>query len=502
MNTQEITTGPLKVKSATLILGLALVAGLAFDWLVRHDPPGLGFVLFSSLVVVSAVVVRRPRRKETYLLLAASWSLACWTMIRAADFLVAIDICAAILLLSAAASSEVYTDRIWLLRIRSHISSWFSQLGALCVGAVRPVAALIHERTNLQIGRAAPFLRGVLFATPVFALFAVLLASADAVFSNFLGDVIPDWDITIGSTAAHVIWIAAIGWIAAGFYVWTAQPEKQPGPEARGSLRIGYVETMSVLGSVAALFGLFVIFQIEYLFGGVAELPGVTYAEYARSGFFQLLAVATLTAGLIWLALEVSGDQLEGRRLTAFRAVCIAMILLTGVILLSALKRLGLYEQVFGFTRLRLLSHLFTFLVAGALALLAVQLFQRSRPLFLAGTVALGFCVLTVLNSINPDAYIAARNIDRAQNGKLASLGYIDELSADAVPTVIDRYRRSAIYPRLGVEIDQWSCLATATERSWRGWNLGHSRAVAARQDAGLDKTRPRWMQWQQICDT
>ena len=46
---------------------------------------------------------------------------------------------------------------------------------------------------------------------------------------------------------------------------------------------------------------MFVFIQIKYLFGGQASIAaqGFTYAEYARSGFFELLAVAVIAFVLL-----------------------------------------------------------------------------------------------------------------------------------------------------------------------------------------------------------
>lgn len=496
MNLHKITTGPLKVKSAMLIVGLALAAGTAFDLLVRNDPPGLGLVLFAGLVVASVVLVRRPQRIETYALLGASWVLASWTMIRSADYLVAIDICAALLLLSAAGTSEVFSAPIWMLRIRDHVRAWLAQLGEVCAGAVRPATTVIRARTNLRIGGALPYLRGFILAVPVFLGFSVLLSSADSMFSNFLGGIVPSFDFAIGATAAHLIWIFVIAWMAAGFYVFIAQSFNRPlVRDQRRTLRLGYIEAIIVLGSVTALFALFVIFQFKYLFSGAEQidLPGVTYAQYARAGFFQLLAVATLTAGLVWFALQSFGDTLEGGQRTAFRVICAVMIALSTVILASGLKRLGLYEEAYGFTRLRLLSHIFSFLVGGVLVLLLAQLFRQSRHLFVAGTVVLGFIAVIALNTINPDAYIANQNMDRTQFTEDGELDYIRNLSADALPTVIDRYVSRPPNRKVAKQIDAWACIALDQERRWQGWNRDFSRAERACARSGLSTfTVPR----------
>ena len=94
------------------------------------------------------------------------------------------------------------------------------------------------------------------------------------------------------------------------------------------------------------------------LFGGRVPCPataGLTYAEYARSGFWQLLVVTGLT-------FVVVGTRLEGRRRAhatrrlVLRFLLGALLCLTLVVLVSALHRLRLYEDAFGLTRLRLLA--------------------------------------------------------------------------------------------------------------------------------------------------
>lgn len=532
MTAHKVTTGPLKVLSAISILALALMAGSAFDLLARDRVPGVGFVLFFLLCCVAVPAVRRPARPETYALLAGALSLAAWTMIRDADFLVALDIGVALLLASLAISAEVYDLRVWMWRVREHVGSWFDQVRAMFGGAATALRGLMHERDRAWFDRSVPYLRGVAIAIPVFLVFALLLSAADAVFSDFLGGAVPDWDFELGSTAEHLIWIVVASWVAAGLLTFVVQPDRRrfgesdpsgrdappgaplkrqpaPGPERESGAtrqRAGYVEAMIVLGSVTSLIALFVVFQFAYLFGGEAQidLPGVTYAEYAREGFFQLLAVAALVVALVWAAIVVAGDEQSPKQARAFRVVCSLMIVSTGVILLSALKRLGLYEDAYGLTRLRLLSHVFIFWLAGALALLLAQVFWTRRHLFVAGMVVTAFLAWTAVNAMNPDARIAERNLDRAlrstpgqkpaevANSVTTQLEYVTELSADAVPAVASRIESGSLGLR-GDErddVEYWFCSQLPLSQTWTEWNLGRARADES--VAGLNWGLPR----------
>lgn len=519
MTAHKVTAGPLKVLSAISILALALLIGLAFDLLVRDQVPGLGLALFFTLGCLSVPAVRRPARPETYALLAGAWVLTVWTMIRDAEYLVVLDIIAALLLASLAASAEVYDLRVWTWRVREHVGSWYDQLAAALRGATDAIKGLLGERDRIRFDRVVPYLRGVAIAIPVFFVFALLLSASDAVFGKFLDDSIPDWDLEFGTTTTHVIWTLVAAWVVAGVLTFVVQPERrQRGgnapaawvetgrteperPVAKVSeakrpalhARAGYVEVMIVLCSVTALIALFVGFQFAYLFGGESqiELPGVTYAEYAREGFFQLLAVATLVAALVWTAVAVAGEGLPVGRRRVFRVICSLMIVLTAVVLTSALKRLGLYEDAYGFTRLRFLAHVFTFWIAVVLALLLAQVFWTRRHLFVSGVVVTAFLAWFAVNALNPDARIAAGNLDRAlqQNSggsvrdRSAAIAtqfrYVTELSADAIPAVAKRIESNSPVVVAGVadELDYWFCSQLPHYQGFAEWNLGRERA-------------------------
>lgn len=513
MAKSKLTTGPLKVKSALTVVALGVVCGAAFELLAWKQLPGLGLVLASVICAFAAIHVARmdraPRR-ETILLLTGGVILIGWTMIRAAEFLAAINIIAALILLSAALWSHVYELHIWAFRIRDMFVALFEQIIEMLAGAARPIGTLVANKHTAKAGRAMPYLRGILFAIPIVLIFALLFASADALFSDFLGDFTPSIELSIGSATEHLIWICVFAWLAIGTLVFVLQPERpgsrspqrEDAPEAtwpavKERSHDWYIESMIVLGSLTVLFAIFVVFQFTYLFGGSEQIdiPGVTYAEYTREGFFQLLAVATLTVAVIWISLQAVGERLVESRRAWFRGVCTVMILMTAVILVSALKRLDLYEAAYGYTQLRLLSHVFTYWVAAVLVLLMAQLYWRSRQLFVASCVVAGFVVLFAFNAMNPDAYIAAHNLDRIsaegsrgeRERQQLQLEYISELSADAIPVVLDRYRAGPKSAEARRQLFEWTCQELNESRNWREWNLGFSRAEDDASAGGFD---------------
>jgi hypothetical protein len=452
------------------------------------------------------------------LLGAAAVAIGIWVMIRDADFLVTIDIIVAMLLAGAAISAEVYDTRIRLWRLREHVGSWFDQFLAMVYGPSRAIAVALRGRDQLRFEPAMPYLRGVVIALPVLIVFGLLLSGADAVFGEFLDGLVPDIEIDWSDeTVWHLIAVAFFGWIAAGMLTFAAQPShagsaKESGDDAAesdvaaapaaewaaapaapaGRAAIGHVEVIVVLGSVCALLALFVGFQFAFLFRGEAQidLPGVTYAEYARGGFFQLLWVSMLVVGLIWLALGRIGESPPDRARIALRAIATTMILLTGVILASALMRLGLYIDAYGLTRLRFSSRLFAYLVATVLAILLVQVYWRRRHIFISGVAIAGFAFLFALNAINPDARIAEHNLARAAGETKPNTDFIWDLGADAMPAYMRYLRASDTKRRRRAEFSV--CAMYEPETSWRTWNLGRRRASTAIENEVPDAR----MQW------
>jgi hypothetical protein len=202
-------------------------------------------------------------------------------------------------------------------------------------------------------------------------------------------------------------------------------------------LPLGFVEAATLLVALDLLFLAFVWIQFAYLFGGRANITveGYTYAEYARRGFFELLAVSVLALGLI-VALHRYTPRETVRRKDIFAGLSSLMVLSVLVILASAFQRLLLYEDAFGYTQLRLYSHVFMIWLGFTFVWFLVVLWLQSKRFALGVFLAvLGF--LITLNALNPDAFIAEQNLVRYQaTGKL-DLPYLTTLSEDVVPVLV-----------------------------------------------------------------
>ena len=166
------------------------------------------------------------------------------------------------------------------------------------------------------------------------------------------------------------------------------------------------------------------------------DSAGLTYAQYARSGFAQLVVVAALTLGVVAGALRWARTA-NARQARILRALLCALCLLTLVVLASALHRLGLYEQAYGFTRPRLAAHGLLLFGGALFGLVIVALASDRREWLAQATVLLAAVAALVFWVGDPDRRIAAHNVERYEaTGKIDTL-YLAGLSADAVPALM-----------------------------------------------------------------
>ncbi|MHA6784586.1 DUF4153 domain-containing protein [Pseudonocardia saturnea] len=443
----------------------AVVAGVGAAVAVPEGPPGLGWLVVALVLGGATWAVRRgvPHPVD------AAWgvlavALAGVAAVRDAEWLVVLCLLAA-----CGAGSLAVAGR--------------SFRGILTGAVVLPVAALRGlpwASRGLLGGRARVSVRLVASAAVGIALVAVfgsLLASADAAFSGLVDGLVPEWDASQAARAAWLFGLGAAGTVGACFLL--AAPPEPPHPRVVRPSRLRPAEWALPVGLLVGLFALFVGVQFATLFGSDAHVlatTGLTYAEYARSGFWQLLAVTVLALGVIVLGARWAPPR-AGRR-----GLLSALAGLTLVIVASALSRMWLYQEAYGFTVLRLLVLVCElWLGLGFVLVLATVLTRRPRrPLRVM--VVTGAAALLVLAVFDPERFVAEQNVARyAETGRI-DVEYLTELSADAVPVLAglpEPLRSCALGP---------IAARTTPVGDWRSANLG--RAQAREVLAGVDPAR------------
>jgi hypothetical protein len=346
---------------------------------------------------------------------------------------------------------------------------------------------------------------GTLLALPLLLVFTLLFASADVVFSKAVTDFIESIDLA--NLVLRLIYIACFTWLAIGFAHFALAfrspaieiPADQmpwafeaPAHERAAGSRwywqpLGIAEAAVFLGLLLALFATFVVFQLRYLFLPMEQLGydfnEITYAEYAREGFFQLLAVSAIT-----LLVLVQSDFLVRRRTRVatwvFNALVIGIVACVAVMLVSSFRRLQIYEFEHSFTHLRLFSHSFVLWIAVVFALFVAMLLLRRRRIFAFGLFLSMVIYLAGLNVLDPDAFIAATNLDhKTRFGKELDARNFRRLSEDATPTIVARLGELSEAERMEIDailVQQRETLrGQAAKYGWQSWNLAREQARA-----------------------
>lgn len=259
---------------------------------------------------------------------------------------------------------------------------------------------------------------------------------------------------------------------------------------------LGTVETVIILGLVNVLFISFVIFQLPYLFGGmdlVQATPDLKLADFARRGFGELVAVAFLVLPML-LASHWLLRRDNARNETIFRVFAGVQVGLLFVIMASAMQRLILLtgELGYGWTTVRFYPMVFMIWLAVVFAWFGLTVLRGKRNNFAWGALWSAVVILGVTNLMNPDDFIARKNIQLMQQGREYDAYYNAGLSDDSIPVVVESLElmknedRCQSLSRLYLRLDE-ARNPTKNEGDWRSFNWSRDRAYELLEDnAGL----------------
>ena len=346
-------------------------------------------------------------------------------------------------------------------------------------------AAALASTRSARRERLGAALRGALLAAPLLFVFVGLFSSADAGFERFAqraGDLISQ------DVRWHVLVSLIMGLISTGL-LSCATPRGSSAAPRQSSRTLGDIELAILLGSLCLLFLAFVTVQLPTLFAGreaLAEVVGLSVADYARRGFFQLLVAALLSLVLL---LGLSALQTSPR---LFRPLALLLVSCVLVILTSAAQRLLLYVESFGLTLDRVLAIACMVWLALLLPSFAATVLRGRPQGFGAGLLLSGIGIVLLLGMANPAARVAEINLARA-TAKPATLDvdYLLALGADTMPALLSHLDAMAAPQRCQVARTLLP-LARQSVTDWRRWNASTARArrLVAEREAEILEIR------------
>jgi hypothetical protein len=498
---------------------VVIALGWALDFLFWQHEPGVNFAIFAALCVTAALYLLlsdglRPNRANL-ILLALFVFFSAVTFIRAEPLTVFLAFTFTMLSMTLLAVSYLggrwtqYTIADYVTRMLLLIASIIGRpitfgaeaKKAQAEGEVRP------SKYNLW-----PVVRGLTIALPVVAIFAALLSSADVVFGQRMDDFVALFKLeNLPEYIFRVIYILFAAYALAGVILHAATESKDAKLTSDDKPLVpaflGFVESAIVLGSVVALFAAFVVIQFQYFFGGHANInvSGYTYSEYAVKGFGELVTVAFFALFMLLGLNAVTRRETERQR-AIYSGLGVALVALLLVMLVSAYQRLGLYEAVYGFSRLRTYTHVVLYWIGALLVATIILEITHKEKYFTFAMLVASFGFAISLPLVNVDAFIVRQNIaheiksvssssnssSRVENSDGFDEQYLTQLSDDAVPALVaafnDKTVANDLHEQVGASL---ACVRYDREKyeqelSWQSFHL--SRFNADRALASVDK--------------
>ncbi|MEE2035315.1 DUF4173 domain-containing protein [Rhodococcus sp. CC-R104] len=450
-------TAPVALYGSVAIGALA-AAALPY----RHIGLGTFLVLLAAGVLVFGVSIHRRRPWTTVVALLYA-GLASMAVLRAAEWLVVLSLLAALVLVATA-----LTDARRVLPMLAGGAGWV-------LAAIRGLPLLGRTLAGTSRHRLLwPVLRTAVLSLVALVVFGGLFASGDAVFGSWVAQILPDVHLADSFVLRAFVWFFVGGIVLAACYLALNPPrvDAVAMPPTRAVSRAW--EWMVPVGVVVAVFLVFLVAQASAMWGGhefVRRTAGMSYADYVHQGFAQLTVATVLTLATIALAVRKAPRDTDRDRLL-LRAVLGTLCVLTLVVVASALFRMAVYQQAYGFTVLRVLVDAFELWLGFLVVLVMVAGVRLSGWWLPRAALASGAALLLAIGLADPEAWVARQNIERYEaTGKL-DLASLSSLGADATPTI-----------ERDLPADLARCVITGQYRpagddDLLGWNLGRSRAA------------------------
>jgi signal transduction histidine kinase len=440
-----------------VLLGALGVGVLAAIVLPYRD---LGVGIFVVLLAAGALVLAASRNRRD------PFTLTCAVLCVALGSVVALRDAEWIAVLSLLAGGGLCA--VGLVRGRT-VPAFVLSVAAWPLAGLRGLPWLGRTlRIVTGMGNKAALLRTTILSVIGLTVFAVLFASADALFAEWVDAVVPDLGSEDLALRAFVTFFVG-GVVLAGGYLALNPPAVRDGERVVRPVAHRF-EWLAPVLVVDAVLVLFLVAQAAVIFGGhdyLERTTGITYADYVHQGFGQLTVATALTLLVVWAATRKAPRATVADR-AWLRGALGLLSVATMVVVASALYRMDVYQDAYGFTRLRLLVDVFEgWLGLLVLATMVGGVALRAAWLPRFGLLS-GVVLLLGLAALNPDAWIARHNVERYDDTGKVDWDYLAGLSDDAVPEL----------RRLPAELQPCAIgLADEHDDDWLEWNLGRARA-------------------------
>lgn len=442
---------------------------------------GLNYIVLSSLCIAIMIFLRkkfhRSISKKDYLLLSSVTIMSLFLIFRQSEVLYSLNLLAIILII-ALILAQKQSASYFNIAINSWLLTPFYLL-RLCWQTVNNLMTVGIENSLRLSGKQKTLhsvILGLIWALPFVLILGSLLVSSDIRFEKFTMDIFTFDFFKLFDNVFEVVLYFPL--ISAFFYA-NLQAASTPSeiPHKESTITMEGVQLLTILSSINLLFVTYILVQLSYFFGGeqlILESNNMTYASYARHGFWELITLSLLVLPLLLIAhwlqrQEQYSAQIWFKRLALFMVFCLM------IIEASAIYRMVLYVTLYDLTELRFYSSIFMLYMMAGLVTFSLSVLKNKRGKFVLLMVIQALAFIVLLNIINPDARISQYNITHNQD-KTIDTHYLLRLSSDAYPVI---YQNRAVFTKksLCLQLGKLTALRNKQKNHWYHWNWSSQQA-------------------------
>ena len=276
---------------------------------------------------------------------------------------------------------------------------------------------------------------GLLCAVPALLVIVPLLLSSDDAFQGMMRKLFSNSLSNIMKTVFGLVisvFVVSYGFSFKKGRLLTMKKSQMAGVEN--------VHIISFLSAISVCYLMYLFSQLAYFFSAFRGfLPDgqITYAEYARKGFFEMCAIASINLGMVFLALLLAKKK-AGKVCNAIKLLATFIAVFTLIVIATAISKMVLYIDAYGMTVLRLTTSAFMVFLAVVFLSAILRIFLVKINIVKTALITAG-CILLLLGTVNVNGICAKYNYDSFMSGKLKNVDVeaMYQLGDEGIPYLV-----------------------------------------------------------------
>lgn len=292
----------------------------------------------------------------------------------------------------------------------------------------RHMTEYLEKKNDTKRKNVLAVIYGAAAALIFLAVVFPLLVQSDEIFGRFFVKLLENFKI--GNIAA-VLTIFIIFTLASYAFFFALCRKNLGSVQMIKNTEVNAISGITFTAVLAVVYAVYCSVQFLYLVLQYGDgLPeGMTYSQYAHSGFWQLVVVAGINVVTVLICKAIFKEHKILKITLSIVSFC------TFMMIISAAYKMILYVKEYQLTFLRFLVLCFLVMLSVIMCGIIVSIYYAKMKLFRFMAVTAFFSYLLFAFS-KPDYQIAAYNVKHAEYLTSSDLRYLMSLSPDAAPAI------------------------------------------------------------------